>query len=619
MTLCSYPGNIRHRARWRLLAGGFVFAGLALAAGLSSPGTGAAPVDGNLSFARSLRPHEAAEPAQGAQETTAPTAEVETIASLGDMWPGAPRMRLRYSRTLSLAPGSQPPLSEDQPAQAPQQAQAPTLNERVVTVRPGDSLYLIFKAEGLTQADLAAIVAVGKPAAVLSRLRPGDRIVAYTDSANRVQGLTHERPRGKTLNLARDADGFRVSAQARPTNAVMVRATPNNGVPTNSVDWSDPHKPPPRLKRRSVSVGNGDSLYSIFKRNGFQLADLSSIVEAGKETRQLTRLLPGQRLDFHLNADNSVSKLVHYLDDTRTLHIRRNGTGYDSKLVDVPLDKHMATAAGTIEASLFVAGQRAGLSNKIIMQLVEIFGWDVDFALDIRAGDRFAVVYEELYKNGKKLKDGNILVAAFTNQGRTTRIVRYEYPDGHSAYFTPEGVSIRKAFLRSPVNFTRISSGFSLRRLHPKLHKFRAHRGVDYAAPRGTPIKAAGDGKVDFIGQKGGYGKTIVLRHGATYTTLYAHMSRYARGLRRGQRVSQGQTIGYIGSTGLATGPHLHYEFRVRGVHRNPLRVKLPTAAPIEKKYHQDFIVKTQDLVARLEVVENPTLAADEPRFASTE
>jgi murein DD-endopeptidase MepM/ murein hydrolase activator NlpD len=211
--------------------------------------------------------------------------------------------------------------------------------------------------------------------------------------------------------------------------------------------------------------------------------------------------------------------------------------------------------------------------------------------------------------------DGNILAAVFTNQGKTTRIVRYQYPDGRGDYFTPEGISVRKAFLRSPISYTRITSRFSRSRLHPKLNRFRAHRGVDYAAARGTPIKAAGDGKVESVGYKGGYGKAVVLRHGATYTTLYAHMSRFARGLRRGQRVSQGQIIGYVGSTGLVTGRHLHYEFRVRGVHRNPLSVKLPKAAPIEKKYEQDFRVKTRDLVARLDVVTEPTLAANEQRL----
>lgn len=629
MTSRSHPGhaghagNIRHDWRWRLLAGVLVAIAVTAVAGLSSRGSGAAPVDGNLRFAESLRAGDRTIPVSISRDATPPSSDFEAIAALPELWANAPSMRLRYSRTLGRTPISEAASAAEAPEDgdetAPAVAPGPELTEHLVSVRPGDSLYLIFKAKGLALEDLASIVAAGKAATVLSRLRPGDRIIAYTDASNRVQGLTHERPRGKTLNLARYGDEFRVSDQARPANAIVVGSASTASAPASNFDWTDPHKPPPALERRTVRVGNGDSLYSIFKRNGLPLADLATIVKAGKDTRRLTRLLPGQQLEFRLTADNSVSSLVHYLDETRSLHVRRNGVGFDSKLIDVPLDRHLATATGSIDASLFVAGQRAGLSNKIIMQLVEIFGWDVDFALDIRSGDRFALVYEELYKNGKKLKDGNILVAMFTNQGRTTRVVRYEYADGRSAYFTPDGVSIRKAFLRSPVNYTRISSRFSLKRKHPKLHKFRAHRGVDYAAARGTPIKAAGDGKIDFIGRKGGYGKTIVLRHGAIYTTLYAHMSRFARGMRRGKRVSQGQTIGYIGSTGLATGPHLHYEFRVRGMHRNPLRVKLPRAAPIEKEHRQDFLVKTRDLVARLEVVANPTLAADEPRFTSTD
>jgi murein DD-endopeptidase MepM/ murein hydrolase activator NlpD len=619
MTSHSYPGIYGHIRRWRLLAGALAVLALAAALGISSRGTGAAPVDGNLGFVRSLRQRETTTQVSMQRDKAASVAGIEPLASLPDTWAEAPKTRLRYSRSLSAALRPEAAAAESTSAPTEAQTPAPVLREHAVTVRPGDSLYTIFKARDLALADLAAIVAAGKSTAALSRLRPGDRITVYTDVADRVQGLTHEPRRGKTLNVARDGKAFRAGAQARPANAVMVSAATAAGIAENSIYRDELHKPPPPLRRQTVSVSNGDSLYSIFKRNGFQLADLATIVKAGGDAKQLTRLVPGQRLDFHLTTENSISRLVHYLDDTRTLHVRRNGVGYDSKLVDVPLDRHMATATGTIDASLFVAGQRAGLSNKIIMQLVEIFGWDVDFALDIRKGDRFAVVYEELYKNGEKLKDGNILVAMFTNQGRTTRIVRYEYADGRSAYFTPEGVSIRKAFLRSPVNYTRISSRFSLRRKHPKLHKFRAHRGVDYAAARGTPIKASGDGKVVFIGYKGGYGKTVVLRHGAVYTTLYAHMSRFARGLRRGRRVSQGQTIGFIGSTGLATGPHLHYEFRLRGVHRNPLKVKLPRAAPIEKQYRQDFLVKTRDLVARLDVLTNPTLAADERRSTDTD
>jgi murein DD-endopeptidase MepM/ murein hydrolase activator NlpD len=618
MTLHSYPGNDPHGRRWQLPAIGLAVLVIAAALVLASRGSGAATVDGYRGSARSPAAPEAVVQVNARQDGSASANPMEAMASLQSIWLGAPKIRLRYSRSLSSALRAPAAIASQEPVQT--EVLQPVLREHAITVRPGDSLYTLFKARGLAQENLAAIMAAGKSTAVLSRLRPGDRITVYTDEANRVQGLIHARPRGKTLNVARDGETFRTGVNARPADvdsadlAMTVTATTDN-----SNDRVELHEPTPALRRHSVSIGNGDSLYSIFKSNGFPLAELAAIVKVSKDTRRLTRLVPGQRLDFHLTADNSVSKLVHYLDDTRTLHVERNGVGYHSKLVHVPLDSHMATAAGTIDASLFVAGQRAGLSNKIIMQLVEIFGWDVDFALDIRAGDRFAVVYEELYKNGEKLKDGNILAAVFTNQGKTTRIVRYQNSDGRSAYFTPEGVSIRKAFLRTPVAYTRISSRFSRSRKHPRLNRFRAHRGVDYAGPRGTPIKAAGDGKVDHIGYKGGYGKAIVLRHGATYTTLYAHMSRYARGLRRGQRVSQGQIIGYIGSTGLSTGPHLHYEFRVRGVHRNPLSVKLPRAAPIEKKYKQDFLTKTRGLIARLEIISNPTLASDARRLTDTD
>ena len=246
------------------------------------------------------------------------------------------------------------------------------------------------------------------------------------------------------------------------------------------------------------------------------------------------------------------------------------------------------------------------------MEMAEIFGWDIDFSLDIRAGDEFLVLYEELYENGDKVGDGNILAAEFINQKKSYRAVRYENPNGRVAYFAPDGLSMRKAFLRSPVKFGRVSSRFNLKRLHPVLHKIRAHRGVDYAAPRGTPIRASGDGKVIFVGRKGGYGRTVMLRHGSTYTTLYAHMNGYAKGVRSGRRVNQGQVIGYIGSSGLATGPHLHYEFRVRGVHRNPLTVKLPQAAPVPREHKHDFIEKTRSFVTQLDVIAKVRLASND-------
>ena len=601
MTLHSQVGVRRRRPR-RLLLAGTVAACLATSMAFLVQGSGAAPVDGNRSLARSLAPDREIAPAPRT---------VRSLAALPESSPYAPSIRLRYSRSMAAADAA-PATATEGPATGPEDAAALVLEEHAFTVRRGDSLSRLFNKAGLERRDLSAMVALGRPASALSRLRPGDRVTVYADTDGRVQGLSHQRG-ARRLDIGRVDDEFRVGAAPRPDGAV----TASRGR-ENSNDWVELHKPTPALASRTVSVGRGDSLYAIFKRNGFRLADLDAIVKASEDAKELRRLQPGQRIEFHLTRDNGVSKLVHFLDETRSLHIRRNGVGYDSKFVEVPLERHVATATATIESSLFLAGQRAGLSNNVIMQLVEIFGWDVDFALDIRAGDRFAVVYEELYKDGEKLRDGSIVAASFTNQGRTTRIVRYDYPDGRSAYFTPEGFSIRKAFLRAPVN-ARISSRFSLRRKHPVLHRFRAHRGVDYAAPRGTPIKATGDGKVEHIGWKGGYGKTIVLRHGATYTTLYAHLSRFARRLRRGDRVSQGQTIGYIGSTGLSTGPHLHYEFRVRGVHRNPLKVKLPKASPIEEDHRERFLAQTADMVAHLDFLNTPTLAADERRTTDTD
>ncbi len=246
------------------------------------------------------------------------------------------------------------------------------------------------------------------------------------------------------------------------------------------------------------------------------------------------------------------------------------------------------------------------------MELANIFGWDIDFALEIRAGDQFTVVYQEDYLDGRKLRDGPILAAEFVNQGRTYRAVRYVDKNGHADYFTPDGKSVRKAFLRTPVKIARISSRFNLRRKHPILNRIRAHKGVDYAAPKGTPIRASGDGRISYRGRKGGYGKTVIIEHGGGISTLYGHMSRYARKKRTGTRVKQGDIIGYIGKTGLASGNHLHYEFRVNGVHRNPLTVKLPAAKPIARNLKADFERQIQPLIAQLDALSRTMLAKAE-------
>ena len=358
-----------------------------------------------------------------------------------------------------------------------------------------------------------------------------------------------------------------------------------------------------------VTVSSGDSLYLIFKRLGLPQRDLALMTGSKPLAKKLARISPRQELEFYVDTESRLTRLVHRLDRIRSLHVYRDGSAFTFEEVVEPPEVSVATATGVIDSSLFEAGQRAGLSDNLIMQMAEIFGWDVDFALDIRAGDRFALVFEEQFKDGEKIGEGPIVAAEFTNRGRRIRAVRYVDPAGRIDYFSPDGRSMRKAFLRTPVNFTRISSRFSFSRRHPILHKMRAHRGVDYAAPRGTAVKASGDGRVVFAGRNGGYGRTVILKHGSAYTTLYAHLSRFSRGIRPGKRVEQGQTIGYVGSTGLATGPHLHYEFRVRGVHRDPLSVELPRAAPLPGGYMADFREKAEPLLAKLELTARTAIA----------
>jgi len=365
----------------------------------------------------------------------------------------------------------------------------------------------------------------------------------------------------------------------------------------NQLDWTE------------VKIKSGDSMARIFSRLKISPQTLHTLTKLGKETRKLSKITPGHVLKFQLDDDNQLQQLVYPYSITESLKITKVGTSYHAEILTKAIEKRIAHASAEITHSLFLAGQAAGFSDRMTMEFANIFGWDVDFALDIRKGDYFTVIYEEDYLDGKKIKDGEILAAEFHNNGKTYQAIRYEDSKGNIEYYSPDGKSMRKAFLRSPVNFSRISSRFNLGRKHPILNKIRAHKGVDYAARAGTPIKATGDGKIIFKGRKGGYGKTIIIKHGSAYSTLYAHMRNYNKKSRVGSRVKQGQVIGYIGSSGLATGPHLHYEFRLNGNHRNPLTVRLPTASPLPRKYREDFKQKADDLLAQLNLVKNNSVA----------
>lgn len=361
----------------------------------------------------------------------------------------------------------------------------------------------------------------------------------------------------------------------------------------------------------TATVQKGDSLAAIFRRHHLDAGELHRIMQLGKETKRLRSIRPGQTIRLLVDEDSALQTLAYDISKYETLAIHRDGDNFISSYHHRDVEKRINHAAGVINSSLFEAGRDAGLSVQITMELAYIFGWDVDFALDIRKGDQFTVMYEEHFLDGSKVNEGPIIAAEFVNQGQVYRAIRYTDADGRSDYYSPEGLSMRKAFLRTPVDFRRISSRFGNRR-HPTLNKIRMHTGVDYAAPTGTPIKAAGDGKVIFRGNKGGYGRTVMIQHGGRYSTLYAHMSSFKRGIHVGKRVKQGQIIGYVGASGRATGPHLHYEFRVSGAHRNPLTVKLPNAQPIHSRYQQAFSEHARAMIAQLEVHTQTSLALNQ-------
>ncbi len=358
-----------------------------------------------------------------------------------------------------------------------------------------------------------------------------------------------------------------------------------------------------------VTIKSGDSLARVFKQLDIPPRQLHDLLASGGAAKKLTRIYPGQVLNLRTSAEHDLLELRYEIDALNSVEITRQGDDYQSRLVAREPERRVVSAAAKIDSSLFLAAQKADLPENITMELASIFGWDIDFALDIRDGDQFAVLFEELYLDGERVGTGDIIAAEFSNNGKVFRAVRYTDARGHTDYYAPDGRSMRKAFLRTPVAFTRISSRFSNGRKHPILNRIRAHKGVDYAAPRGTPVKATGSGKIVFRGRKGGYGNTVVIQHGSSYSTLYAHLNNFARGEKIGDRVQQGEIIGYVGSTGLATGPHLHYEFRVNGVHRNPLTVKLPDAAPLPKQFREDFKRATSNLVAQLELVKTQTVA----------
>ncbi len=358
-------------------------------------------------------------------------------------------------------------------------------------------------------------------------------------------------------------------------------------------------KPPHSDAWRSVTVNKGDSLAKIFSNLNLNAKLLDEILQSDPRNKLLQTIHPGQQLDFLYDKDDNLQEIKFQSSPSQTLRIKRTSNGFKSYQEEKQLTKKLHYKYGIIEDSFYLSARKAGLNDKIIMQLAEIFSCEIDFNLDIRNGDAFQIIYEEEYLDSKVIDSGDILAVEFWNKGKAHKAIKYNHGD-KNGYYSPEGFSLQKAFLRTPVKFSRISSHFSSAREHPVLHKIRAHKGVDYAAPIGTPIKATGDGKVTWVGHKGGYGKSIEIKHGQKYSTFYAHLSKYHHNLKIGTVVKQGDIIGYVGRTGLASGAHLHYEFRINGIHTNPLTVKLPQSLPVPENHKDEFKSHAKTMLSML-------------------
>ncbi len=357
-----------------------------------------------------------------------------------------------------------------------------------------------------------------------------------------------------------------------------------------------------QARTKPVTIKSGDTLSGIFKREGLSARDVFLVTQDKTAEQYLRNIRPGKQLTLEMNAENQLQALHYEVAINETLQVKRINDAFKAELISRPIETRQAFASGIIQDSLYAAGKQAGLTDNLIVKLANIFGWDIDFVLDVRKNDSFALIYEEQYLDGELIGHGDILVAQFVNQGEVFRAVRYVDSDGNDNFYTPDGKSMRKAFLRAPLNFMYISSNFKPRRFHPILKRWKAHRGIDYRAPTGTPVYAAGDGKVIASSYNKYNGKYIFIQHGNNIVTKYLHLSR--RAVSHGKRVKQGQVIGYVGATGLAEAPHLHYEFVVNGVHRNPRTVTLPEAKPVDKSERSRFEQQTEPLLASLEAHE---------------
>lgn len=400
--------------------------------------------------------------------------------------------------------------------------------------------------------------------------------------------------------------GFAVAM--RQTSESMPLTTLNLDVPQLAAVDDSAMTAPVEPEWQSVSVKSGQTLGSIFQQQGLSATDLSRLLDHQGNASALCHIHPGDEFAFQRNGDGSLRAVRFDRDDRTRVTVTFTANGLSESLVDRQVERRTHVAHGVVDGSLFAAAQEAGMSDAMIAQLANAFSYDIDFVHDLRDGDNFTVVYDDVYREGERLHDGDVIAATFINRGKRYSAFRFTNAAGETLFYTEDGRQLRKEFLRMPVDFSHITSRFSSARLHPILGTMRAHQGVDFAAPTGTPIHAAGNGKIAFRGWQQGYGNVVVIQHDAHHSTLYGHMSRFA-GEQVGQRVSQGQTIGFVGMTGLATGPHVHYEFRIDGQHRDPLTVTSLPAQPLPANELTRFRSQTQPMLAKLKTLEATRLA----------
>ena len=360
---------------------------------------------------------------------------------------------------------------------------------------------------------------------------------------------------------------------------------------------------------RNDRVQRGDTVSEILRRVNVQDPAADDFLRRASAARSFRQLRVGRTLLVETDDAHNLLALRYTDNDGNQVQVLKDGASFKVTEQAAETERRVFVQTGEISSSLYAATDEAGLPDSIANQMVEVFGGDIDFHRDLRRHDKFSVIYEMNYVNGESARKGRILAAEFVNHGCTFRAFYFENTRHGGDYFSPDGKSMRKAFLRSPIEFSRVSSGFSRSRFHPVLNKWRAHKGVDYAAPIGTKVRATADGVVSFVGRQGGYGNLVILKHQGHYQTAYGHLSRFASRLHRGQRVAQGEVIGFVGKTGLASGPHLHYEFKINGIQRDPLKIALPDGKPINEAQRTAFTETTRDLDARLSLLRNTRIA----------